>query len=347
VAISNNDFVQIKFSAKSINLSSIKESNFSANVDLSGLGEGTYQKDIQVSSQLQNIQIVSVNPSKTTVRIEKKTSKMVPIRVRVDGSAKEGFIASDVTSTPSETEVNGPESIISAISEAVAPIKLDGESESFTRSADLFAYTAAGDQIKNLIFNPSTVQLKITVSAASEPRSVGIRVRLSGKIAAGFAVGSISTDPQIVTVSGSESLLASTKYLETQNVDITGLSQDKTFTIKLDVPNGLTVEDKLQSVKVTLQIISSTAIRQLSITPSITGLSQNQKATLDPPSLDVFVTGNPDLLNALGNDSVLLSIDLEKNAVTQDVTLNASQLNLPAGISFVRFGQNTVHITIQ
>jgi len=346
VALANNDFVSIKFSTQSINLSSVKESNFSAYIDLTDLSEGTYTKDITVTSKDPNIQIVSIAPNKTTVRIEKQISKKVPVSIRVDGVAKQDFIASDSSSTVTEAEVLGPESIVKTVSEAVAVIKLNGEGEDFQRSADLVAFGANGEIIKNISFNPSTIPVKITISASAQARSVGIKVALEGSVALGYQVSAITTDPEIITISGSSESLSSTRYVETQAINVNGLNQEKTFTTKLNIPSGIVVEDKNQTVKVKITVTNSANIKEFKVSPSVTGLNVNQKASIDPSEISVFVSAEDKVLNLTNPQSITLKIDVSSIGPNGQVVLSQNQLGLPSAVSFVRFGQDNLKITI-
>lgn len=254
ISVSDVDMVHIKIAVDPINLKQLTEDNFSAVVDLKDLSEGTFERPIKVSSKKEDVRIISVAPSKATVRLEKKISKTLPIRIKIDGKAAEEFIVSDASTTVEASVVSGPEQIVKSLAEVVAPVKLDGESESFERTAKLFIYSANGNEIKNLDMSPSQVPVRIAISPAGEAKTVGIKVNTSGNIANGYFISGVTTDPAVVTISGTTSALSRTKFLETEAVDISGLTENKTFSVKLTVPNGLKVEEKNSQIKVDLEI---------------------------------------------------------------------------------------------
>lgn len=253
VSSGNVDSVKIKISTDSVSLQQLKEDSFDASVDLRDLGEGTYEKQIQVVSNNKNAKVVSVSPSKATITIEKSISKEVPIRIKLDGQAADGYIAAETTSSRDTANISGGQHIIESISEVVAPIKVDGEKNDFNRTARLYAYSANGIEIKDVTIDPQEIQADITVSPAGEDKTVGIKVNTTGNVADGYWLSSISTNPTTIVISGSRSILAATKYLETKDIDISNLSEDKTIEVELIIPNGLQAKDA-SSVQVKIKI---------------------------------------------------------------------------------------------
>ena len=254
ISVSDVDMAHIKIAVDPINLKQLKEDNFSATIDLKDLSEGTFERPINVTTKNENVKIISVTPPKATVRLEKKITKSLPIRVKLEGQAAEEFVASDTSTDTTAVDVSGPEQIVKSLSEVVAPVKLNGEDESFERSAKLFVYSANGNEIKNVDISPSQVVARISISPSGEAKTVGIKVNTTGAVADGYFISGITTDPAVVTISGSRSLLSKTKFLETETVDINGLSENKSFSAKITVPSGLIVEEKNSQIKIDFEI---------------------------------------------------------------------------------------------
>lgn len=254
ISVSNVDNVEIKIAVDPINLKQITEDNFAASIDLQDLAEGTYERQIQVSSRRDDVRVISVNPPKATVRIEKKISKTVPIRIKLDGQAADEYIASDTQVDRESAEISGPEQTINSIAEVVAPLKLNGENKDFHRVAKLFTYSTNGNEIKNIRITPQEVSVGITISLSGEAKTVGIKVSTAGNVADGYFVSGITTNPAVIAISGSRSILGKTKFLETENIDISALSQNKTFSAKLIVPSGLVIEEKNSQINIEVEI---------------------------------------------------------------------------------------------
>lgn len=254
ISVSDTDSVQIKIAVDPVNLKQIDESNFHATVDLKNLAEGTYERDIIVNSKREDVKVISVSPQRATVRVEKKISKTVPIRVKLDGQAASEYTASETSAEIDSAIVSGPEKTINTIAEVVAPLKLSGENSNFSKTVKLFAYNATGIEIKNVKIEPENTLVRVTISIIGEAKTVGVKIKTIGSVASGYWISNITSDPQIFTISGSRSVLASTKFLETEPIDISNLSEKKSFSAKLVIPRGIDIIDNNQQVKVEIDV---------------------------------------------------------------------------------------------
>jgi YbbR domain-containing protein len=305
VAADNN--VQIKINVDPIKLKDLKDSDFTASIDLTGLENGVYEKEIKVATTSSEVQIISCNPRKTTVKIDTRETKNVPVRVKYDGAAAEGYIVSDASAEPEEVQVVGPKSTIDTITETVAPIKINGEKEGFEKISQLFVYDAQGDEIKFVKIEPLSIKTKISISPAGDTKTVGIKVKTSGGIKSGFWINSIVTEPQTVTISGSRTKLSQTQYVETEAIDLTDLDDDKTFSTQLNVDNGIKVEDKYSSIKVTIDIEKSQQTKTVEITPKFKNIPSGLDITTDPQKASVELASSK---SSIEDSDVVLEIDL-------------------------------------
>jgi uncharacterized protein (TIGR00159 family) len=100
--------------------------DISANVDLSGVREGTATVRIKNSdfSLPSGMVVSSVTPSSVKVVTERKVRKTVPVRVIVKGALAAGAGGYDVVSDPATVEVEGPAGQVSRV-ESVATEEID------------------------------------------------------------------------------------------------------------------------------------------------------------------------------------------------------------------------------
>jgi len=348
IAISSDDVVKIKIRAENVNLSSVTEDNFEASVDLSNLTEGTYNKDIQVTSKNPNIQITNTTPKNTTIRIEKKIEKTVPVRVRLDGTASEGYGVSETEILPSEVRILGGESIVKNITEAVAPIRLNGENSNFSKNTQLFTYSASGQELKDVQIIPSEVSVNVIINRVGDVKTVGIKVNLTGSLSPGYWISTISTDPEVVSIGANASRIASVKYIETEPVDITNLSESKTVSAKLNLPTGITTEGNVMSVQVNLQIIKSDLVKEISVAPKFVNLKNGLKVSgATPEKVLVVLTGSKDVLSEINGESIELNIDLSGyNKGSNKITLTPSLLRYPSNLSFLNFVPESIVVSL-
>ena len=348
MAISGDDYVQIKIRSENVNLSGINQDNFEASIDLSSLGEGTYNKNIVVVSKNPNIQISSITPNSTTVRIEKKLSKNVPVRIRLDGSAAEGYGVSNSEIAPPEVSVSGPESIIANVTEAVAPIKLNGENSNFSKNAQLFVYSASGQELQDILIEPKEVNVSINVNRVGDVKTLGIKINLTGDLKPGYFISATSSDPEVVTVGGNSAKISQLKYVETEPIDISGLSENKTVSAKLNLPSGVTTEGQVMSVQISLTVSKSDAVKEISLEPNFINLPNNYVITsFNPPRVLIVFTGSPDILNQINSDNIKLNIDLSGvSRGINEITLKPESLRYPSNLTALNFTPQALSVTI-
>jgi YbbR domain-containing protein len=97
--------------------------------------------------------------------------------------------------------------------------------------------------------------------------------------------------------------------LETEPIDISGLTETFRDQVALALPEGITLEES-QPVFVTIEIesISSTSIvRKM---PEIRALAEGLTATVDPEEVRIFLFGPLPVLDSLSEDDVRVTLDL-------------------------------------
>jgi YbbR domain-containing protein len=345
VSVAADDSVQIKINVDPIDLKDLKDSDFKASVDLTELENGVYEKEIKVTTTLPEVQIISCNPRKTTVKIDTRETKTVPVRVKYDGTAAEGYIVSDATAEPEEVKVIGPKSTIDNITEAVAPIKINGEKEGFERVSQLFVYDAQGDEIKFVKIDPLSIKTKISVTPAGDTKTVGIKVKTTGNIKDGYWINSITIEPQTVTISGSRTKLSQTQYVETEAIDLTNLDADKTFTAQLNVDSGIKVEDKYSSIKVTMNIEESQQTKIIEVLPKFKNTPSGFNVTTNPQKISVEITTSK---TSIEESDIALEINLGLYGEGQhEIELSKDSFLVASNIKIEKILTNKIKITLE
>ena len=350
VAISDIDSVSIKIVASSNEWKTLGASSFSAVVDLTGLNEGAFEVPIRVNTNISEVQIIEVNPNKIFVKLEKVVKKEVPINLQIDGQAGEGYVVGDWGIVPSNTEVSGASSIVDKILEATARVTLAGEKETVKKIVRLAALDAQGNEIRNLEFNPQEVSVELPLVKASSVKSVGIKVITSGQPADGFWISQIETDPSSVAITASEALINKISFLETREVDVTGLDQSKELKITLKSNPGVIVLDNVDKIKIKITISAISSTRQIKTGFSWLNLSDNLKVvSADPQAVTVILVGSATDLARLDSNDVTVNIDLRDfaRAGAYSLDISSSDIILAEGISFSSIIPTAINIMLE
>jgi YbbR domain-containing protein len=352
IAKLSNDEVSIKVAVDRKYLKTLSTDSFDAYVDLTGKTKGTYSDvPITVVSKDSNVEIRQVTPVTITVTIDSAVSKTVPVVAKIEGKPGDGLAPDDPAIEPDKVEVRGAKSDIDQILEATAEIKLNGETTDVKKTVALQGFDASGNVIKGIQFTPDSTVLTVPIVKAGKTKTVGIRVKTTGVVKSGFWASSISVDPNLISITGNAEALSATKYIETEAINIDGLSQNKVYTIGITVPTGIVLVDPITDVKVTINLSGTDTTKE--ITASINSINLAQTLQLDTSSTEevkVIVSGPADKLATLSSSDVVVTLDLSMFRTAQTSTkidLTQDWIKVPSGITIIRFNPSAITISLQ
>lgn len=343
-AIYDPQKIKVKMQASPDTLMKLGIDNFNVYADLGGLMEGTYVVNINAIVNLPNVIVVEKSPNTMLVRLEPVVRKLVPIRVRISGQAKSGFVPGDPIVSPSQVEIKGPISLIDEISELETTIKLDGEGRDFQKRTKLSL--ESGNQRSSLIeLSHKSVNVLMPIVPSSGTKTVGVRVKIKGEPATNYYVSRIDCRPAVVEISSSIGSLQSYQFLETQEIDITSLESNLEKEVEITVPADLKVKISRVWVKITLSL--NTLSRPIWATFNFKMNPDLKVTSIDP--VKVVVLGPADIIAKLTPDKVIITLDLQKRkaGTLAGFNIEGKMISLPQGCTAISWSPPAVNITIE
>ncbi len=162
------DSVSVRLRGRLSVLRGLSSQNLEATLDLSSAEAG--EVDVAITPQSINappeVEVVSIDPSRITLRVEPRSQRLVPIRPYLVGELPPGYLVGEVTVNPERALISGPESLIRDFTEVVTErIILSGRTAPFRQPVGLVA-----DHPLVRVLEPATAQ--VTVVVIQEPREV-------------------------------------------------------------------------------------------------------------------------------------------------------------------------------
>lgn len=348
VAITEIDSISVTVAAKRNIWSKISSDSIKASIDLRDLTIGTHDVEVEINTNLDDIEIVNYTPKKVLVRLDTKVVKTVPVSVKIEGEAAEGKSPGLPTPEPDKVEVIGAKSIIDKILEAYAVVKLNNETEDVKRKVKLIALDSNNEIIKGVNFNPSEISVNIPIVKSETSKTVGIKTIFQGNTAEGYWISSINTNPSNVTITGQSNILKNINFIETKPIDINGISYDYTKEIDLNIPSGVTVLDKISKIIVDLKISNASSSKVISPEISYNNLSSNLKVrSISDVSLGISGTINE--LGAINTNQVILNLNLEnyKNPGSYLMDINKDMVDAPESIGVNYIFPSSIEIVLE
>ena len=299
---------------------------------------------VTVTVARDGVEVVDVLPATVSVRLERVTSRSVPVQPRFANSPPSGARAGDAAVSPTEVKVTGPESDVARIVSVLATVGFGDAQTDIETSAPAIPVDAAGLPIDGLQVDPGVVVVKVPVLPIATTRTVPVVFTLRGVVAPGYWVVGVAMDPFAVTVRGDETVLTTLDRIETLPIDVGDLRATKTLTVALSLPTGVTLLRPTDvSVTVTVQPLAGT--RVFSSAVLVLGLSANQTAELDLSNVAVLVAGPVPTLANVPPEQVIATVDAGgrgPGSYTLDVTVR-----VPAGVSVQTVQPTRVTLTIR
>ena len=324
--------VSLRVSATEAVFARLTTEDFRAEVDLSGVRQPT-SGQVVLSRVLtgEDVKIVGVSPSFVTVVLEPVTPKLIPVQPNVVGAPPQGYSVGAVEANPATVRVSGAASLVNLVASAGADINLTGLRASLEQRAVLTPRDARGADIRGLAVDPGSADIRITVTQQEVTLALTIVPVVQGSVADGFNLIGLSSDPPAVAVSGPLELLQAHAFLNTDTIDVTGLSDDATRDVRLRLPAGLRATR--ENVTVRLKVVPAPGEITLLVAPQASDLGENLKATFQTASVSVRLSGDLPLLRDLQPGAVQAIVSAA--GLSEGVHVLAVEIVAPDGVQVV------------
>ncbi|GEM_PF-1100078 len=323
----------------------------SATIDLKDVKPGTQQVPIHVQSDLNNLRKKSVSSSTAQVTVERSIEKTLPVIVPTP--TQTGVTVNNVTSTPAEVRVSGPESKVNAVTQAVAPLDLGDRTTNFTSPVDVKALDAGGREVAGVTLSPPRVTVAVDLTDNRNERVVPISTAdVTGAPAAGFKLDSILVTPNQVTLMGQPRIIQAVSNIPTQPIVIEGLNQPTTLTIPLDMtklPPGVTIKDNVTSVQVQVTIVPQTQdiafqvpIQPVNLRPGL------QPSLLSQREVTVTLRGTRQELDQINGTNIVALANLASFTGPSGPKSVSIEVQLPSGspVKVIKTDPPSIQVTV-
>ncbi len=250
----------------------LKDKTIRAEVELASAGAGRQKATINAATQLDDVQIVGVNPDSVIVALDKAVGAEFAVEARLDADNLNDYELQSVRLEPSRAQVSGLSADVAQVAGVrarITPEELKLNSSKTVR-ATLVAVDKRGAEIDNLRVQPSFVEIKATLREKQATRSVPIAARPTGILAAGWRLNYVRVTPATLRVRGPKSVLEKLDKLVAP-IDIDGESGALRRRVAVKLPPDVSaLETARVSVEVSFRRVAATPIVPITPRPSPT-----------------------------------------------------------------------------
>ena len=322
--------VDLRVTCSRQTLTRLSSSNISIVVDVSRIREpGTYQLayNIAYPSGVANSDVTARGtPRELTITVERFTSKTVQVRGVLSGSVAEGYYAAAMECLPNEITVEGPETLINAISYAQVVLDQTDLTETVVQNCEFMLIDEGGNPIEDPNITATSNGVVVDTIEVRQPvlkmKDIPLTIEF---LDGGGLTGSDmiwSCAPSVITVAGEPDLLETINSITVAQFDLNTLTDAISEEMPITLPNGLVNVRELETARVNVSIntdrISTDTVRvtQFSVINEPDGLD----ADVMTVQLSVTLRGPTDSVADVEPSDVRAIVDVEGlNAGTQSV----------------------------
>ena len=226
--------------------------DFRAYVDLGGAEDGTQSYKVQTALP-QGFELVEVQPESVEFHLDKIIEKQVHADIIVTGSSAPGTTVAKVTQTSPVVTIEGPQSAVESVVRVVGYVGLSGNQNDFDLQVPLAALNADGREVQGVKVVPASMEVSVQLARGLTKKIVTIHPVFKGSLPSGLTLGDVRTDPMKIEIAGEAKTLEGVSAVDTEEIDLSSLTESKKFTVKLHLPSGVTVTNPEVNVSIAVK----------------------------------------------------------------------------------------------
>lgn len=268
----------------------LRPGSFRVTADATNAVPGVNDVPVTVEALEQQVRAADPVPPRVNVVMEEVGERLVPVRLNIGGNVPFGYAYTAPRIAPEHVTVSGPSSAIQRVQAAVVDIRLDGLTVGLNGTYAPRPVDALGAEVRAVRVTPPTVNVELAVSQQVGYKEVGVRPVVQGRVAPGYYLQPVEVEPATVTVVGSPTTLANVDFVDTEAIDVSGVSSSVVRRVPVVPPVGLTLLEP-EPVSVTVRVTPLSVTQTLRLAPALQNLGPGLQVASDVPQVDVTLVG--------------------------------------------------------
>jgi YbbR domain-containing protein len=342
----NQDFtVDLTIKAPTLELNKLKAEKFKLTADVSGyaLKEGEFKVKVNVKEKPAGDYTIIDVDMHVIVKLDKFMKEKVPVKTDLNITPKGGYAALTWDTKTTEVEISGPAQYVSMVKYVKAAASHKDVDKDLELNLELKAYNSDDKVISSDIIKiePNTLNVVVPVK---KTKTVDVSVKRKGTPTnKDTVVREIEVVPNKVDIAGEAALLNNITVIETEVVDLSDVTGNRTQELKLIIPEGISLVNNkgTVSVKITTDKITQ---KNYSIDVSFNNLGADYNISPEKAKVNVTVSGIDNRIAALNADEIKAFIDLA-NLAEGEHTVPIT-VKVPEGVTLLNTNPQNIKVSI-
>lgn len=278
-----------------------------------------HPKDIEIPNQ----------PIYISVELDELVQRNFPVAVKVEGGTQDGYATLPASVKPNEVILKGAAKYIGSVHSVVAKVDLKGSMEDIQTSMPVQILDKDGKSVPNIECIPNTVDIVVPVKKA---REIPINVKTSGRLPDGVFLVDTAAIPDKVDITGDDRVVSALKSIDTAPVSLDGINSSTTRQVRLNLPPGVIMIDKIETVNVDI-MVETTISKSFNVQVNYTNLPGGLTADLLTNTINVILSGQESVINRVIASDITAVIDLGSAQAEDGEYEFTPKLTFPEGLS--------------
>ena len=199
--LNHSDTITFTVTAKRSVIERVTNSDFTAAANMQDIVNMS-EIPITITAQKYANQLSITKKSQyVEIHVENIVSETFDIQISTDGTMTDGYSVGDLTVSPKQVKVTGPESVVKSIASAAAHIDISSLKADAVENANIVLYDEKGRKVSQsrLQLDRKTVQISVGVL---QSKTIPVKYESSGTPAEGYRVTGIKGSIEKIVVQG-------------------------------------------------------------------------------------------------------------------------------------------------
>lgn len=268
--------VNLRIEGPSKKVYSISKQDFNLKVDLSAyaLKSGVNNIPVKIVDYPEGINIKNTGNLTIKVVLENLEEKEMNVTSKINTTFQDGISEVSSEISPQKVTISGASSLIDKVSQVVIDGSENNISRNFSRTFNLKAVDANGDEVDGVEISTKKVTYSMKVKKQKE---VPIKIDYQGSLPSGISKESEELSINNIIVSGEVDDVDKIESIKTEPIYLSNITENKKITLDLVIPEGINVVGNDTSVILTYNIKNNNTVPEVTddekqITKTIEGV---------------------------------------------------------------------------
>jgi len=299
----------------------LKMDTIASQVDLKGLGPGSYRRPIQAILS-SGLRLVEVSPPFVDLDLTRLVSRTLTVKVLVPEDLPPEYHLEEERVEPREVSVKGPEQMVASLDNVWVAPTVEQLLQEKELSLSVIPFPGS-DQRSPFMIEPAVADLFFRLIKGFPRKVVPVRVELKGEPGHDFQVEAVVVDPPELTIQGPFESIERIDQVNLAPIDITGFASDVSEVVTAPDPADDAQIVDVPSVRVRILLAPRMERRLFAKIPvRLAGRSVYPGWRVEPSEVNVILQGPPSALDSAEAEGSPLDVFVDvTNLVSQKITV--------------------------